>query len=283
MQLKDLQIGQRVYDSQKGDAFLVADHGAYGEGVTTLLSERVAGVRCFDAAEPRKKGNRIFAYTDRYGNNNYALSNVHQWLNADGPDWYKPTHEFDEPPVAEHVRYGECPYADMDGYLTGFSDGFKNALVESDIPVLVRKAKERGELTTVKAKVFLPSRTEMNKGSEFGIDEGRPLSIFYDVNVYHAVPTDADMEKYGRSWNPERKGAAFDAPQIYDPKYGWWYYMRTPNLVYAFLLRVMSSYGAVSYTYAYNDVVGVRPLVNMRSDTQIEDNGEPIPSYAIVG
>ena len=68
---------------------------------------------------------------------------------------------------------------------------------------------------------------------------------------------------------------------MYDPKFGWWYYMRTPSTVYKFMVRVMSPYGSVSYTYANNDVVGLRPWVNLNADLEIVDDGIAAPRYRI--
>lgn len=57
--------------------------------------------------------------------------------------------------------------------------------------------------------------------------------------------------------------------------------MRTPSTVYKFMVRVMSPYGSVSYTYANNDVVGLRPLVNLNADLEIVDDGIAAPRYRI--
>ena len=43
----------------------------------------------------------------------------------------------------------------------------------------------------------------------------------------------------------------------------------------------MSPYGAVSFTYANNDDVGIRPLINVRSDLSVADVGTVEPFYRI--
>ena len=61
----------------------------------------------FDAAEAAGRG------LD-FGNNDYSLSNIRQWLNSeDGRGWWKSTHVFDAPPS----------YADRPGFLYGFTEG----------------------------------------------------------------------------------------------------------------------------------------------------------------
>ena len=283
MKLGQIGIGRRIYEEKSGMLFRVAAQEHYGPGITTLLANHVIGVRALDAAEPGQKRPYPYESTDRYGNNNYIRSNLNQYLNSDEDVWYRPTHDQDAPPTAENTRYGEFPYADLPGFLTRFSDAFKNALVPTDIPVLVRTGRGQAELSVVRASVCLPSRTEMNKGDELGIAEGRPLPIFHDHYIFKATPSPDQLEQFGRSWQPEEpeKGLKFDIAQMYDPKFGWWYYMRTPNTLYAYMQRVMSPYGSVSFTYACNDDVGIRPLFNLDSDLEVLDVGVEEPLYRI--
>ena len=283
MRLGDIGISRKIYDRKSGIMFRVAAQDHYGPGITTLLTDCVIGVRALDAAESGPEGRYPFEQSGKFGNNNYPLSNLHQWLNSAEADWYHPTHDRDNPPTAEHLRYGEHPYLEKEGFLCRFSKTLQENLVETEIPVLVRTGKGKGQLEQVKAKVFLPSRTEMNKGDELGIPEGKTLPIFYDHYIFKAVPSQEQMEKYGRSWQPEdpEHGMFFDRAQMYDPKFGWWYYMRTPNTMYKFLQRVMSPYGSVSYTYANNDVVGLRPLLNLNADLEVPDVGVEEPIYRI--
>ncbi len=154
-----------------------------------------------------------------------------------------------------------------------FSDSFRNALVVAQIPVLVREERNVGKVCHIPARMYLPSRTEIGKGDESGFAEGKPLPLCYDPGQVHMIkPTDEDMERYGRSWNPLHEGAPYDAPQIYDPRHGWWYYLRTPSLQYGFLVRNVCTYGALSYTYANNDIVGIRPMCNLNPEISVELN-----------
>lgn len=58
----------------------------------------------------------------------------------------------------------EVAYQTRDGFLTGFSPRFREALLEVQVPYLKMTRKDAGELAYVPAKVFLPSRTELGKG-----------------------------------------------------------------------------------------------------------------------
>ena len=43
----------------------------------------------------------------------------------------------------------------------------------------------------------------------------------------------------------------------------------------------MTAYGSVSFTYANNDIVGIRPLINLSADTPVTDVGVEEMLYRI--
>lgn len=51
---------------------------------------------------------------------------------------------------------------------------------------------------------------------------------------------------------------------------------------YDFLNRVASPYGALSYTYANNDSVGIRPVMNLDSELEVVSNGKFAEVFTIV-
>lgn len=274
MKLKDLKIASIVRDKRCGLLFLVAAQDHPGYGGTTLYAQKIVELGCLDAAEPEKQKNGVTEQANLYGWNDYACSNVHGWLNSDMKNWYQPSHEQDCPPAVEYTRYGEVSYQERAGFLEAFSDTFKNALRTVEVPYLKRTGRDAGKMEVVKAKVFLPSRTELGKGNEHGYEEGTMFPLAYDMSVYRTTMTEELLQKYGREINPQRPTARYDAPQIYDPKWGWWYWLRTANMGYDFLNRVASPYGALSYTYSNNDSVGIRPVLNLAGDLEVESNGK---------
>jgi len=282
MKLKDLPIGSNVKDVKSDRVFLVAAQNHPGYMGTTLISKHIVGVGCFDGKEPKHFiGKSIFCQVDEYGWNMYPHSNIHQWLNAEEECWYTKSHLTDMPPKAKMCRYGEQPYFDKKGFLYDFSEVFKESIHDVEIECLHKTARDCGEIKKMKAKVFLPSRTEIGKGDECGRPEGKMLPLFHDYRILKAKPNQKDIEKYGRSWNPARKDAPYDAPQIYDPKYGWWYWLRTAHMGYDFLNRVVSPYGAVSYTYSNNDIVGIRPVLNLVANLDVISDGALDETYTI--
>ena len=68
-------------------------------------------------------------------------------------------------------------------------------------------------------------------------------------------------------------GNPHGAPHVYDPKFGWWFFLRTANIQYEFLARVMSPYGALTYTYVHNDCVGIRPIVCLDPELEVVGDG----------
>lgn len=281
MKIKDIPVGGRLRDRRSGFDFLIAakDHPGYN-GVP-VVCEQVIKCACFDAAEPDTPGDTIFDRVRLYGSNDYEKSNIHAWLNSGGTYWYRPSHPTDTPPAGRNLRYDEQPTLDVHGFLHFLRPEFADAIIEQDVTVLVRTGKEKGELTTVKARVFLPSRTELGMGNESGFAEGAPLPLFEGRANLRAKPTQQQMQIYGRSWNPGfdlglRCIAPMDNAQLFDPKHSWWYWCRTPHLAYAYLVRVMSANGAFSYTMAYNDMVGVRPMMALNPDTELDDEGCPV-------
>lgn len=101
--IKNLELGTEV--KYGGMIWIVKKKDKDANTVTLALEDSIRNME-FDAAEP---GN-LDEWIADYGNNNYALSNVRQWLNADGKDWFIKTHEYDAPPS----------YADKDGFMSNF-------------------------------------------------------------------------------------------------------------------------------------------------------------------
>jgi hypothetical protein len=281
VKLRDLEIGSVVLEEQSGLQFLVAAQNHPGYGGTTLLCRNIVELGCMDGAEPDTAGQGVFEQRKLYGSNDYGQSNLHRWFNSDTKTWFRQSHDADTPPEEPYLRYGEVSYTGREGFLNRFSPLFRQALLEADIPYLRRTERDSGEMTSVRGSVFIPSRTELGKGNEHGFAEGSIFPLSYDPTVYVTCPTEAVLEHYGRKINPARPSAKYDAPQIYDPKYGWWYWVRTANMGYDFLNRVASPYGALSYTYANNDSVGIRPAVNLDGAAEVVSNEKFIEIFTL--
>lgn len=97
-----------------------------------FLSECVIDMVKFDNKEP----NSTDDYHSRYGNNNYELSNVRQYLNSHEIDWFVKMHDADEAPGGTNTyRYGD--YASNPGFLSRFED-YEIEVLSGDIELPTR-------------------------------------------------------------------------------------------------------------------------------------------------
>lgn len=102
-------------------------------------------------------------YTERnaYGNNDWEMSNIRQYLNSAGTGWWRQMHKFDFPP-ANHTT------------LKGFLTGIDPALRANMIRVKKRYAKSIADgygYGETEDKVFLLGMTEVNLGKNNNINE----------------------------------------------------------------------------------------------------------------
>lgn len=105
VKMGELDLGEEVRFG--GMIWIIKRKSQEHEYVTLALKESIKNME-FDAAEP---GNPDEWVSD-YGNNIYRFSNIRQWLNRDGDNWFQVTHNYDAQPS----------YAGTKGFLTQFSD-----------------------------------------------------------------------------------------------------------------------------------------------------------------
>ncbi|WKY45984.1 DUF6273 domain-containing protein [Eubacteriaceae bacterium ES2] len=132
-----LELGSEI--SLGGRIWIAKRKSESAEIVTLALKTALKNME-FDEAEP---GNPDEWRAD-YGNNDYRLSNIRQWLNSRGNDWFRKQHEYDAPPEV---------YEYTNGFLTDFTEKELDAI----------KKLENGDL------FYLPSVDEVDlvTGDEF--------------------------------------------------------------------------------------------------------------------
>lgn len=227
--LSELPVGAIVTDPNtkyydEPIQWIVAAQGHYGENQTTLLAKNILTFKPFDAKEP----NNPDELRQKYGNNEYILSNINQWLNSDKKDWFEKRHQTDQAPTEENVWNNA--YADESGFLSDFSQQFKNSLVETSLPVGSHNlGKVVHEIDAPRIKVFLLSRTEVGKGDEFMAPEGRRLPLFENPSYLKASPTKACVEI-------DEEG------EVNEPD---WWWLRTPNASHSSNARLVNTSGAL--------------------------------------
>lgn len=104
VKIGELDLGTEVRFG--GMIWIVKRKSQECETVTLALKESIKRME-FDAAEP---GNPDKWVSD-YGSNSYELSNIRQWLNSSGSDWFRKQHDHDAAPG----------YAGIKGFRSQFS------------------------------------------------------------------------------------------------------------------------------------------------------------------
>ena len=252
MIIADLPVGAKIKERESGLIFLIGEHKHPGYEGTTLLANNVIAQACLDAPEERNPDERLRLT----GNNNYSLSNLHMWLNAEGDSWYGASHEYDAPPSEEALArrpnvydsHGYNAYDNKPGFLSWFGGDFKKAILESLIPCV---NDGRDGVEYLKAKVFLPSTAEVGIRTHDSIREGEKIAVFNEFRVRFAAP--APEALCSAQWRP----AYFNADQMF------WYWLRTPHSLDPGFTYYVHSTNPYSYKFACCPWLGVRPLINI--------------------
>ena len=245
--LHELPVGAKVRDVDSkycgsSIVWLVADHNFYDESQTTLLSERILTFKPFDAAEP----NNSDEWRSDYGNNDYSVSNIHQWLNSDEGDWFKPLHEHDQAPTEDYVS--SRPYVSESGFLTNLSSALMDNILFTN-------------LGDIKAQVFLLSSAEV------GLSNGSKLAFFKKDYIFRkAKPTKecVEIDHEGDENEPD------------------WWWLRTPHAGNSYYARIVNSSGTLSNSSAYYGHFGVRPALNLSSEVRVKAEPDENGIYDIV-
>ena len=245
---------------------MVADknHAGYPSNSTTLLSEKIIKICCFDATESGGNSDR-----QNWGNNRMVLANLRQWLNKSGTGWYQAQHSYDRPPSNAYVWSNYNEYDGEAGFLTGFGAEMLAALLPTTLTV-AKPTVDGGGSETFTDKVFLLSMAEVNLGSENGISEGSKLALFSDNNSRKAYPTAQAVSK------SEYTSSSLSASQP------WWWWLRSPNSSNAYRVRCVDSDGGLDDGSAYFGGGGVRPALNLSSDILVSDTTDSEGYYTIV-
>ena len=164
--IADLPSKSKVKLGRYGDADLqwLVSRNAENKLILVMSTESMTalGSKILDAAEP-SNGN---SDRQKYGNNRYIYTNLHQWLNAEkgANQWFVKAQTYDAPP----------DYTNVAGFLNGWKKEELDPLELAEWTVTKSGIDGSGK-ETFRSRVVLPSTTEMGFSSE---DGGSKLDIF---------------------------------------------------------------------------------------------------------
>lgn len=235
----------------------------YAAGQTSLQTEHIIKLMCFDAKEASNSdGNR-----QNYGNNNYALSNIRQWLNSAAVSWYAAQHSADAPPSDANVWSNYNEYDAFPGFLNGFTADEKAAICNTTI-TYGKASVDGGGTATVTDKVFLLSCTEM--GLSGGHVCGTQFSIYSSNAARIAKPTATAVS------NSEYKDSSLNTSS------GWYYWLRDAYASYSLYARRVRTDGSLNYRYAFDGLGGARPALNLSSSISLSSTTDSDGCYTLV-
>ena len=274
--LSSLPIGAKVKfgrHSIKGETpqdivwrIVAKAHSGYPSNSVTLLADRIIDIRMMDNPEPLNPS------TDRQnlGNNRYDTSNLDQWLNSDAEagKWYTSRGSYDQPPTSGGLAYDDRP-----GFLNYFTNLEKNAILDTSL--LVATNNLDGGLLSFVRKVFVPSLAEITGNSELNVPDGVKWE---GITSYDAFVTQQVLD-YSNSYSKPGNTST-----IHD----WW--LRTAYALTSSYVRAIQKnrnedntfYSALSYKYANNENVGVRPALNLSSTVLMSDTTDSDGCYTFV-
>jgi hypothetical protein len=259
--LKELPVGAKLREKTSGVTFLVGEHGHPGYKGTTLVADHVIGQGCLDAPEAENSNKRLHLT----GYNYYPFSNLHQWLNAQGLDWYKPLHEFDAPPDEKNLsrrpntydHHGYNAYADRPGFLSWFGEEFRQAIYENEIPCTDKQQKS---VEYIKARAFLLSIAEAGIRTSDPLEEGSKISVFNDFRNRLATPSAEAVAEAG--WQP----AYLSVRNLF------WYWLRTPKSNDEGFTYYAHTSCPYSHKFCCCPWLGIRPVINVDSGIRVEES-----------
>jgi hypothetical protein len=267
-QLSTLPVGAIVksVNTKYNGAVIRFKVGRQASDRVGLVTERIISLKCFDAKEPSNSN------SDRrnYGNNRAAVANLLQWMNsaAGAGQWYSAQHSADAPPNNANVWSNYNEYEAEAGFLNGFEQDFRDALLNDTITV-AKSSTDGGGSEQITRKVRLLTRTEVFGDTENGTAEGTQWPIFTDNNSRLAYPTAEAVSK------SEYKTSGLSSSQP------WWWWLLTPNAGSAYDVRSVTSDGSLDWNYAWRGNRGVRPALFLAPDTLVSDTTDTDGAYII--
>lgn len=216
------------------------------------MAKQIIDLRCFDATESSNSDSN----RQKYGNNNWGVSNIEQWLNSDQSNWYSAQHSADAPPSSVNVwqsnSIGYNPYDTKPGFLYYWTDEEKAVLQDMTLTLANNTVTDGGGSYIWTGKIWLPTYTQMTGSQNNNISEGTKFSKFTNKNsrikTIHAMC--AANNKY-----------CIDNGFVEGKALYYWMSSALPSSSYS--SQLVYSDGASASSYAYNGHYGLAPCIRI--------------------
>ncbi|MCT4612430.1 MAG: DUF6273 domain-containing protein [Clostridia bacterium] len=233
-----------------------------------LISDKVISFNMFDA-KGDGAGNRTL-----YGSNNYKESNLFNWLNS---SWDRANYKGKNAPTADRSKTGKNGYDKKSGFLRFFTEEEKNILKEVKVKSVLA-AEELGN--------FLGGKEAFNYN---GTVSDITLSTNYNSAKYEILkskvnlPSLYEAQKYLPEVNSElgkatKRARANSNTNLTEASAYW---LRTPVTNDAGGVVNISSAGKIDDAKAFDDEVGVRPIIYLDYGVKILGEGTELDPYYV--
>ena len=257
IQIGNLNVGSMIYMGTIFDApisWVVVDknHAGYPGDSVTLMSQYGIIAMGIDAKET--------AFPN--GNSNFKLSNIFQWLNANGAAnaWYQATHAGDTPPNSSGFETGQNGYSDKPGFLHGFTEHERALMLPTSFTQNTANGAE-----TMSGKMFLPSFRELQ------IDlnaEGEPIAYFATESNRMCYPTQQAINNNKVQYHNQKTN---------EPAWCWTRTMDATQAGVSCSYRTLTTGTTKGYSATYTEKFLIRPICNITATALVSDT--PVNGY----
>ena len=222
----------------------------------TLLTEKIIDLRAYDALETQSD-----MYNPKnYGNTNYSLSNIDQWLNKDNNsgEWFTKTHAYDESPTTTNTQFN-TPYTNRPAFLNAFTEAEKSIILETPL---------EHPLAIINRKVFLLNVREVLGDNNV---ESLSFQLDYFKNGNSAATTVTSECLNNTTCQIKPNGATYN-----------WAWLTRSNDGGSNVYIMLESGSGYTNTQPRAGHHGIRPALNVSSNTLVSDITDSDGCYTIL-
>ena len=231
------------------------NHSGYPSNSVTLMTQKIIDLRSYDA---KCKDGTYDSY--------YKESNIAQWLNSDASagNWYARKDTNDNPPSGDsnNVNRG-TQYQNKAGFLSNFTSEEKLALLPTTLTLLP----PAGGTEDISAKVFIPSIREIL---------GEPSNLSGDKSTRFSYMSTAGSACKLTSQAYTNTLSTYKPTTVDD---NWWYMTRSRSQTNIYIVDSTGVYNTSKY--GYEGSLGVRPVINLSSNTKVSDTADSDGCYTV--